>query len=218
MTTLPSGVSGWSYSNFSHLGNEATAYTASGGVLFQNTMGLYNGGAGSDCYIKTVAPDQTLDWVLEARVRVLDWEITDAAGGNERFAAGFYATPVSQMGVYPSYIDPVSGASRPEGAIDHADNNLYGAATVAQWHTYKVCGSATTGARTLYIDGIVMATDFGPLLPPTVDLLVGDLTGRGNARAEWDYYHFYQVVPAPSGITIVAAAGWFGLARRRRMR
>jgi len=138
MTSLPSSVAGWSYSISAHLGNEATAYSVSSGVLHQNTMGLYAGGAGSNCYIKSVTPDLTLDWVLEARVRVLDWEVTDGAGGNERFAAGFYATPVGQMGVFPNYIDPISGLAQAEGVIDHADNGFFGAAVVSQWHTYSV--------------------------------------------------------------------------------
>lgn len=201
-SALPSSQ-GWGYYSLNSGLTEADVFSTSGGVLTSNTIGNgYQGQGGNFAYASAAPGSFTTgqDWVVEARVRVLEGELWSFHYG---FCIGASFDGISaSVGIMPG---------------TWQDSSLNGAARDnTQWTTWRIETDRQAGVFSLYADGVLLAVrGLGPASPvpggPSDYAFLGDGTGGANARAEISSYSFTQV-PAPGAVALLG----LGLASRRR--
>lgn len=195
MDSLPS-ANGWTFAATNVVRTEAATASLSGGTMTFNTMGSGHQPGGSGiAYSKTIAPDWSQSWFIEARVRL------DAYESFSNFHGVYFGSAPLWVGVSPTRLTfpDLSFVTYTPGAV---------------FHTYRF-EVQTTEAWTFYADNVPLKTGTLGVGSGTLGLRIGDGTGGSNGAATYDYYHFAQPIPAPA---IGVAALMLAVAARRRTR
>jgi hypothetical protein len=194
--SLPS-AQGWTYgTGGSPLATEAGTWSVGAGVLSLDTMAFGTTGAGTSSYYfqsGVVDPGQPL--TIEVRARLLDWE--GAAGNQFRgnaFCFGFTQGATQYlMGITPTEIRNVNGT-----VLSSAYDNT-------QFHVYRLSWTPPSSVA-YHVDATLISTNNAGFAQALNRILIGDVTGAGNARAEITSYSFLQGVVVP-----VQEATWSGI-------
>lgn len=205
VSLMPS-AQGWGYYPLNSGLTEAQVYATNGTVLTSNTMGNGYQGQGANFVYDAAATGSftaNLDWIVEARVRVLQGELWSFHYG---FSIGaHFDNMAASVGIMPSTWQ------------DHSLNG--GGRDNTQWTLWRVETDRANGVFRVFADGNLLATralSVGPVSGPYPDhyYFLGDATGGANAHAEVSSWSFRQV-PAPGVLGVVGVAGLL-TARRRR--
>jgi hypothetical protein len=204
MTQLPS-AQGWTYVAFGNSVPESNIFSASGGVLHQNSLGTGFAGAGGNSYQLYSVPgfDISLPFSINLVARVLqDEEESPGFLNYNPFGFGFegFAGPDGWFAVGLSSHTINIGAL--PGNIVSFDNTSY--------HDYRLDVTPGIGQK-LYVDNTLVGTStlrtWTGCCPPSVDppyvLAIGDLTGGANALADVTSFSF-TTVPEPSSLMLLA--------------
>lgn len=211
-TSLMPSAQGYMYLGLNSALTEPQVFSVNGGVVTANSMGNGFQGQGSNSVHLGVNPANFVpgqDFVIEARVRVLQGEIWSFHYGF--YLGGYFDGMNASIGIMTSTVSSYSLG------IVARDNT--------QWTDWKLQTDRTANVYRIYANGSLFLTDtlgsgvgspgFG--LPQNY-FAFGDGTGGANAHAELMSFHAYQIpVPTPGSALVFAVAGTM-LARRRRER
>jgi hypothetical protein len=200
--SLPS-AQGWTYVAFGNNVPETAVFSASGGMLHQNTIGVGFAGQGSNAYQLYNAVAPTLPFTLTVRARVLQEGIA-YPGYNNPFGFDFSVFTGTEGFLVGLGTNQIMDGTSQEITFDNT-----------QFHDYRLEGTPGSGYKLFVDDALVMA---GPPRfdnPPLVDqLFLGDGTGGTNARADVAAYTFSQsrpaAVPEPGALGLLARPVVFG--------
>ncbi|QQS10041.1 MAG: hypothetical protein IPK69_05315 [Phycisphaerales bacterium] len=197
MDSLP-GASGWTYQTSGVTRPEGVTASVSGGVLTFNTMGSgHQPGGSSIFYGKTITPDWTQSWLIEADVRLNAFE------SFSNFHGVYFGASVLWVGVSPT-------------RLTFPDLTFVAYAPGTNFHTYRF-EVQTNEAWTFYADNVPLKTGVLGVGSGPLALRIGDGTGGSNGSASYDAYRFAQPIPAP-GWGVVGLVGYSGFTTTRRRR
>ena len=185
-SSLPS-AQGFTYTpSGSHaLAIESSIFDVSGGVLTQNSMGQYLGGAGGGVYYQRVGDITATD---SKQIRVRTRCLTNE-GGTGGFVFGF-GTPVGQfvLALTPTqaFVLRAGGWSAAPGTFDNT-----------AFHDYILDWTSASSYR-LYRDGTLIHTGSDGYPGSYNYVFFGDGTGGANAHGEITSYEFIQDLATPT--------------------
>lgn len=209
-TSILPSAQGYTYFGLNSALSESQVFTPGPSIMTCNSIGNGYQSQGSNTAVLSVdtndfTPGQ--DYVIEARVRVLQSEIWS-------FHFGFY------IGAY------FDGMTTSVGIMPASQqfNSLYGNfRDNTQWTDWKIVTDRASGTYSVYTDGILLHTEaFGIASgPPGYGLPenyfgFGDGTGGSNALAEISSFRVYQrAIPAPASVAMIGAGALLTVRRRR---
>ncbi len=207
-TSLLPSAQGWGYFPFNSALTESQVFSSSGGILTANTIGNGFQGQGSNfAYINAANGtfSAAQDWVVEARVRVLQGQLLSFHYGFS-IGAAFDGMNAS-VGIMPSTFQDSTLVVRAR------DNSA--------WTTWRIETDRQNGTFDLFIDGTLITTaaisfgSNGAGFPENYAFL-GDGTGGANALAEVQSFSFAQVpIPAPTTAAFLVLGSLMASRRRR---
>lgn len=190
---------------------ETQAFSVSGGMLHQNTLGT----SGVAYYLVQPAFDHRFDATVEWSAKVqqsanfaADVALVDTDPLNEReWDFNLQTTGVEVN--FPGVVVPLD--------------------TTNAFHVYKVTIPANSDAFSLFVDGTFRFSGNARVVPGAPNqnkggVSWGDETGAGDAKLDWDYVRFANstVTPEPGALPFLATSGLLGLGfcliRRKRLR
>ncbi len=196
MDALPS-AHGWSFVASNVARTEGQTASVVGGMLAFDTMGSgHQPGGSSIHYTKTISPNWSQSWFIEARVRL------DAFESFSNFHGVYFGAAPLWVGLSPT-------------RLTFPDLTFVTHSPGAAFHTYRF-EVQTSQAWTFYVDNVAVKTGVASTGSGTLGLRLGDGTGGSNGAATYDYFTFAQPIPAPAGACAIAGFAAAGAARRRR--
>jgi hypothetical protein len=206
--SLPS-AQGYNYFGVNSPLTESQVYSTDGSILTVNTIGNGYQGQGSNYdYLSFTNTETSWNWILEARVRVLEGELWSFHYGF--FLAGWIDGAAAGVGIMPSTVQ------------NYSLNGVYSRDNT-QWTDWAIVTDRDSGTFNVYADGTLLFTDqlvnatgspgYGL---PLNHIGFGDGTGGANSRAEVASLRFTQlrVVPEPTLLTVLAGAAAMIVRRR----
>jgi hypothetical protein len=208
VASMPSSQ-GYGYFAFNSALTESQVFSTDGSILTASTIGNGYQGQGSNyAYLPFTNTETSWNWVLEARVRVLQGELWSFHYGF--FLAGWIDGAAAGVGIMPSTVQ------------NYSLNGVY-ARDNTQWTDWAIVTDRAAGTFNVYADGSLLFTDYlvnatgspGYGLPLN-HIAFGDGTGGANSRAEIASLRFRQlrVVPEPTTLAMLAGLGAIALRRR----
>lgn len=201
-------ANGYSYFNVNSSLTGPQVWSASGGVVTSNTMGNgFQGQGSSYAYLPVLPADFTpgQDWVLTARVRVLQSETVSFLFG---FSLGAW---FDGIGVGLGIVS--NGWQSNTLGTGQRDNT--------QWTTWRIETQRANNTYSVFVDDQLLLTDSFTIANgspgfglPANHIFMGDGTGGSNAQAEISSYSFSQV-PTPGAVAMVALGVPVAMRRRR---
>lgn len=192
MDSLPS-ANGWTFGATGVSRTELATASLSGGLMTFNTMGSgHQPGGSSILYSKTITPDWSQSWFIEASVRLNAFE------SFSNFHGTFLGCAPLWVGVSPT-------------RLTFPDLSFVSYSPGSAFHTYRF-EVQTSEAWTFYADNVPLKTGTLGVGSGSLGLRIGDGTGGSNGSATYDYYRFGQPIPAPGAVMVLALA----VRRRRR--
>jgi hypothetical protein len=196
MSSLPSS-SGWTFVATNVSRTEAATASVAGGLMTFNTMGSGNQPGGSSIlYSKSISPDWSMSWFIEASLRLNAFESFSNHHGV------YFGSGPLWVGVAPD-------------RLVFPDLSTVAFAPGSAFHTYRFEVQASR-AWTFFVDDTPMKTGTTAVLSGALALRMGDGTGGSNGSATYDYYTFDQPIPAPGSALVAGILIGSAGARRRR--
>lgn len=196
MSTLPS-AQGWSFVTAGVTRTEAATASLSGGLLTFDTMGSGHQPSGSGIkYAKTISPNWSQSWYIEAAVRL-----------------NAYESFSNFVGVYFGS-DPIWVAISPT-RLTFSDLSFVSFSPGTSFHSYRF-EVQTSDAWTFFVDDTPVKSGVTNAGSGTLALALGDGTGGSNGSATYASYQFAQPIPAPGAAACLAGLLVFGSRRARR--
>jgi hypothetical protein len=193
MDTIPSAL-GWSFGATGVTRTEASTVSLLGGQLTFDTMGSGHQPGGSGIfYSKTISPDWTQSYFIEARVRLNSFE------SFSNFHGVYFGAAPLWVGVSPT-------------RLTFPDLSFVNFSPGGDFHTYRFEVQASH-AWTFFVDDAPVKSGTATVFSGNLGLRLGDGTGGSNGSATYDWYTFDQPIPTPGVLTL---AGIAALASRRR--
>jgi hypothetical protein len=209
--SLPS-TQGWIYNGqYTSAPNESDVFSVSGGVLYQNSLGVTSSAPSSNRYnlFNALTPGQ--DYMLEVKAQ-LDVEQYYDTNNHWAFGAGFFDGTGHAYGFSLGNAGVLTDWAYYTGVDTHVA------------HTYRLVSDASTGTAKLWIDGTFIGGgsvgNYGsctPLGSYCNSVYLGDGTSGPNASGA---YYSFNMAPVPEPETyalMLAGLGLVGFASRRRL-
>ncbi len=194
MNTIPS-AQGWTFSATGVSRTEAATVSLAGGELTFNTMGSgHQPGGSSIFYSKTISPDWSQSYDMEARVRLNAFE------SFSNFIGVYFGAAPLWVGISPT-------------RLTFPDLSFVNFSPGSSFHTYRF-EVQTSHSWTFYVDDAPVKSGTATVFSGNLGLRLGDGSGGSNGSATYDWYTFGQPIPTPGALTIAGIAAFAG--RRRR--
>lgn len=196
MDSLPSSL-GWSFSATGVSRSEAATASLGGGLMTFDTMGSGNQPGGSSIfYSKTISPDWSQSYFMEARVRLNSFE------SFSNFIGVFFGAAPLWVGISPT-------------RLTFPDSSFVSFSPGSAFHTYRFEVQASH-AWTFYVDESPVKSGTATVFSGNLGLRLGDGSGGSNGSATYDWYTFSQPIPAPGALSVAGLIGAGAIRRRRR--
>lgn len=194
MNALPS-TQGWSFVTAGVVRSEAATASLSGGTLTFDTMGSGNQPGGSSIrYTKTISPDWSQSWYVQATVRLNAFE------SFSNFHGVYFGCNPIWVGISPT-------------RLTFPDLSFVPFSPGSAFHSYRF-EVQTNDAWAFYVDDVPVKTGITNAGSGTLALTLGDGTGGSNGSATYSAFRFDQPIPAPGAAIPLAAM--LAIVRRRR--